>query len=171
MTKLFILSNNKNRQRGFTLIEMIIYVSLLSLLLLVLTDIFTSSLDVRLESQSFSSVEQDSRFITTRLTYDLHRAQNISIPANIGDQGSIMQITIDGNNYSYDLSNNNLTINSNLGTNQLNSYNTRVSALSFKRVGNPGGKNDIIISFTLSSISQKTAGPATKNISLTAGIR
>src|SRR3990172_6790072 len=53
----------RNSRRGFTIIELILYMGMLSILLAVLSQIFVSILNVQLESQSSSSIEQDSRYI------------------------------------------------------------------------------------------------------------
>src|SRR3989344_6301854 len=105
-----ILSSSKdqmpNVQKGFTLIELIIYMGLLVILLSVLTSIFMSSLDVQLESQANSAVEQDGSYILSRLAYDIHRAEAISIPdmpGSPGDQADNFRIVVNSVNYSYSI--------------------------------------------------------------------
>src|SRR3990167_8822134 len=91
-------------KRGFTLIEIIIYMALLSIFLLTLTDIFVSILDVQLESDATSAVEQDGRFLLSRLAYDINRANAITIPGAIGSSSNSLEMTIAADTYTYTLS-------------------------------------------------------------------
>src|SRR3990172_1905169 len=86
----------RRRRTGFTLIEIIIYMALLSIFLLTLTDIFVSILDVQLESDATSAVEQDGRFILSRISYYIPRATDISTPPQIGQTRSNLIMTIAG---------------------------------------------------------------------------
>src|SRR3989344_9090196 len=76
--------NNSGLLRGVTLIELLLYMGLLALFLLVLTDIFVAITSVRTETETTSAVEQDGRFIISRLAYDVSRADSISIPPQLG---------------------------------------------------------------------------------------
>src|SRR3990167_2520551 len=97
----------RNKQRGFTVIEMVIYIGTLAIFMAILTQIFTSILNVRTKTESTSSLEQDSKYVLSRLVYDINRAQSITRPVNLGGQESRLEITIDGNPYSYFISDNN----------------------------------------------------------------
>ena len=59
---------------GFTIVELTIYMALLAVFLVIMTQILVSILDLQLESQATSFVEQDSRYILSRLAYDINRA-------------------------------------------------------------------------------------------------
>jgi len=67
----------KKTQRGLTLVEMLLYMAVFSILLTVLLQIFFSALDVQLESKATSGVDQDGTYIMARLTYDIQRAQAV----------------------------------------------------------------------------------------------
>lgn len=159
-----------NSKKGFSLVEMLLYMGLLSILLVVMVDLFASSLDLQLESQSTTSVNRDARFLFSRLSYDINRAQSIVSPS-LGAQGSSLQLTIGGVNYTYAQNNGNLQLTNNNGTDNLNSYGTTISNLSFRTVGNVGGKHSVRISFTLTSTTERVSGPETKNIETTIGLR
>lgn len=156
---------------GFTLMEIVIYTGLLSIFLVVLTGIFLSILDTQLESQTISSVQQDGRFIINKLIYDINRANNIFVPADIGDSTNTLELSISGTNYIYDLVNGKLRLSIGTNANLLNGFDTTVSNLTFQRLGNAGGKNSIKIGFTIASITQRTAGPEIKNFQTTAALR
>lgn len=161
----------KGESKGFTLVEIIMYMGILTFLLLILTQLLSQVLSVHLESEVTSQVQQDSRFILTRLAHDINRAENIILPATPSATTSSLQVVIDGVSNSYSLSGGNLLITNNLGSDNLNSYGTTVSNLSFRRLGNIGGKNTITVSFMLQSVTVREKGPEIKNFQITAGTR
>ncbi len=160
-----------NLNRGFTLVELIIYMGLLVIFLLVLSNIFASILDVRTESESISAVEQDGRFIMARLSYDINRASAVSTPASLGGSGNSLTMVIGSVNYTYALSGSNLVLTNDLGTNNLNSSESTISSLSFQRLGNSGGKDTVKIQFTVNSVAQRDKGVETKTFYITGGRR
>lgn len=161
----------KLNQNGFTLIELMIYMALLSMLLLIIVQIFSSVLSVRNESQAQNAVSNDSKYILSRLEYDIARASSITIPASPGATDSSLQLIIDGAPYSYALSGVNLNINDSLSTDALNSSETQISGISFTRRGNSGGKNTISLQFTVNSVAQDKSGPVSKTIQTSIGLR
>ena len=163
------MKNNK----GFTLIELLIYMGILSILLTVFTSIFMSSLDVQLESEANSSVEQDGSYILSKLAYDIHRAQSITTPALGATSTTDFQIVVNGGNYTYSIdAGNNLVLANDLGTNTLNGYNSSISSLSVTRLGNAGKIEDNLdISFTITSKTKKNTGYETKNFQTNLALR
>lgn len=158
-------------KKGFTLVELLIFMGIFSVFILILTDIFVSVLDVQTESESISAVEQDGRFILSRLIYDVERSQSLNLPVNIGDTSDTLQTVIDGINYLYRLSGSDLILENDEGINKLNSFDSNVSSINFKRLGNMSGKNTIKINFTLTSKAERKSGPEVKNFETTIGIR
>lgn len=157
--------------RGFTIVEMVLYVSLLSILLLIFTEVLGTIVDVRLESEATSSVEQDSRFILARMAHDIRRASAILIPASLGNETSSLQLTIDGINYTYGQSGANLTLSNHNGTQQLSSVGTTVSNLRFQRIGNALGKDTVRMNFTLESVAVRKSGTERRSFQTTFGLR
>src|SRR4030043_150732 len=88
-------------QKGFTLVEILLYMGLLAILLVVLTEILVSILAVKTESEATSSVEQDSRFILSRMAYDISCATEINTPPQIGQTRSNLRMTVGGVLYEY----------------------------------------------------------------------
>jgi prepilin-type N-terminal cleavage/methylation domain-containing protein len=132
-----------NSKKGFTLIELAVYLGILSILLLVLSSFFNSAMDTLLQSQATSPTEQDSKFILNRLMYDITNADSLTTPANPGDQGQTLQLVRSGITYTYTQTNNNLTITDNVGgTDVLNSPQASISGLLFKRIGYATGKTN-----------------------------
>lgn len=162
---------NKFTKKGFTLVELLIFMGIFSLLIFIIVDIFSSALETNQEIQSFSVVQQDGSYIISRLQYDISRAQTITIPASLGTQTTSLQVIVDGTTHTYQLNSDNLLLTDPTGTNQLNSFDTVVSNISFTRVGNVGGKNTIKLAFTLASKTQRPQGPEIKNFQTTIGLR
>lgn len=158
-------------QKGFTLIEMLIYMGLLSILLISITDMFVAVLNVKLESEATSAVEQDSQFIINRLNYDISRATNIAQPANPGDISTSLSLDIAGETFTYQLNGNNLELTNNSGTYAINSNQTTVPTLSFLKIGSPGGKATARITLEIESVTQTHAGTESKNFVWTVGTR
>jgi len=161
----FLEEYKKSSQKGITLIELLLYMGIFSILLGVLVQLFGTIVNVSLESQANSSVSQDGRYILSRITYDVRQADvtKITSPAVYGVQNPAIQVlqftTIDGTIYKYWMSGNNLMLD-NLTvipntSYQVNSYGTSVSNLSFTRMKSTTTtstpKNIITVSFTLTS--------------------
>lgn len=159
------------KQKGFTLVEMLIYMGLMAGFLLVLTDVLVAILDVKTESAATSSVEQDGRYITARFAYDVAQATSISQPPSLGATGEILTMVVGGNTYTYSLSGTNLQLVNNLGTNNLNSSESKVSGLTFQRLGNIGGKDTIKVTYILTSSTTRIGGSETRTFTTTVGRR
>jgi len=160
----------KNK-KGYTLIELLMYMGVFLILLLVFFQILGSVLDAQLESESASAIEQDSKFILGKLTYDIQQAQTINTPSQPGTQNTNMQLTINSTLYTYAVTSGNLQLTNNNGTDNLNSYTTSVSNFTINRIGNQGGKNSLSISFTLTSKITRNAGTDTKTYQTTIATR
>ena len=159
----------KNYKKGYTLIELLIFMGMFSILLVVMTNIFSQIMDVRRESESVSSVEQDGNYILNRFIYDISRASGINIPNAVGVTNTVLDLTIDSTNYVYGLNNENLQLTANSQTYQLNGTNTTISNLSFKRIGNDDNKDTIQLNYTVTSPGP--SGPETKDYQTTVGLR
>lgn len=137
--------------RGFTLIEILIYMGLMAALITVLTNVFVTVLETQLESSSVSVVEIDGRYVLSRLIYDIHRATSITTPAVAGQTSPGLTLNIGGPNHTYTVTDGVLYLD---GSSRLTSIDTSVSNLSFTRVGNSTDNDTLRISFTLTSLAQ-----------------
>jgi type II secretory pathway pseudopilin PulG len=159
--------------KGFTLVELLMYMGIFMILLIVFLQLFSSILDVSLESQSTSAVSIDGKYILARLTYDLQNATSVVTPANVGDTRSSLEVISNGADEDFVLSNNNLVLN-NISANTfdtINSAETTVSNLSFTRLGTQNGKPTVTISFTLTGTAKRTSGLEVRNFTTTVGLR
>lgn len=160
----------KVNQRGFTLVEMLVYIGVLSLLLMALSNVFGMIVDTQLESRSTSDVDQDGRYIIARLIYDTHQAANIITPSSPGSQSATLQISVNSINYTYSLNNGNLELTNDQGTNQLNSASTTVSGVSFTRIGNGDNTDTIRANFTVTSTTTRNSGAESRAFQTTFGL-
>jgi type II secretory pathway pseudopilin PulG len=156
---------------GFTLVEMLLYMGLLSMLLLIFTNIFTAILDTQLSSTATGSVAQDGRFIYSRFIYDINQATAVTTPANLGDTTNILVLQNNGITYQYQLINGNLEIDDGTTSAQLNSFDTSVSNLQFKKIGNVGGRPTVQLDFTITTKINGHGTAESKNFQTTAGLR
>ena len=147
--------------------------AILSILLVALFQLLTSIFDVQLESQATSSVSSDGRFILNRLGYDISRAGAITSP-DVGSQAASLVFSDGSETYTYSLADGNLILSATpSGTqDQLNSYGTSVSDLSFLRLSDVGGEIDTItVTFTLESIVIRRGGTESETFRITIGTR
>lgn len=157
--------------RGFTLVEILLYMALLSIFLITLVDVLVSVLDVQLESQATSAVDIDSRFISSRLNYDILRASAITTPSSLGGVSNNLVMTVGGTQYNYSLSGGNLVLNDGSGSYNLNSSQSKLVSISFQKLGNTGGKETINVVYTLESETTRASGKESRTIDTVFGRR
>ncbi len=163
----------RTNQKGVTLIELLMYMALLTILVTLISGIFASVLDSQLEAEASSAVDQDGRYLMAKLTRDMQSASAITQPA-AGQQGSTLQITVNSINYTYTSNGSgNLQLTNNNGTDNLNSFGTSVSNLNFQRIGSGGTNDTIRVSFTVTSRTKRSSGPQneTRNFETTLGLQ
>lgn len=152
---------------GFTVMELVLYMGLLLILLTILSQLFTASIETHVESQQFSYVQQDGRYIMNRLTYDIQQASSVTTPSALGGSGSTLAIVIGGITYTYSLTSGNLLVN---GT-RLNGFDTTISNLTFQKLGNSGGKPTVKFSYTVTGLTPLNGQNEVKNYTSTAGLK
>lgn len=130
-------------KKGFTLIELLLYMALVIIFLGILTNLFVSVLDIKNESTAQSSIEQDGRFILSRLLYDANVAGSDAIALN------------------YSLVGEDLILNNE----KLNSSEIKVLEFTTLSLGNISGKKSLQVKFKLE------AGSETRDYQITLGSR
>lgn len=146
-------------QRGFTLIELMIYMGLLSIFLFVMTDLLASTLDIRANSTSNSAVVLEAEYLRRRLEYDVHRSTAISAPST-GASGSTVSLTIGGSTYSYASSSGSLVLTTGGVSYPLTNDAVQLTSFSVSRVGNGNANDTLRFAFTLDSTTQLRGVPA-----------
>ena len=135
----------KNKH-GFTLVELLLVMGIMSILMIILFQVFGSILDLKLRSEATTYVAQDSRYLITRLTYDISRASDVTLPVELSS-GSSLTLVIDGQNYLYSLDDNILKLSVGGGDNlALNGIGSKINTLTFTRFANIGTKRIVQIS-------------------------
>ena len=152
------------KQRGFTIVELLLYMGLLTILMTILTRLFTATIDVQLSSEATGGVEEDSRYIYSRLAYDLSRADSIVTPAIPGASSDSLTIVIGSKTYTYRVSGTNLILANDTGEGALNSYMTGISNVTFTSLGSDTGKKSIQVKYTITSTIQSSSGLVSRNI-------
>lgn len=165
LSKNIVASRRSLQRAGFTIIELLLSIGLLTILLGVLTNLLLTTLDIQLRSASSSQVEQDARYLALRLTYDVHRASAITVPVLDGQSDTVSTVIIDGSTHAFSIQNGSLSLASPLGTDPLTSVGTIVSGFLVTRIGNMNGDDTLRFEFTL------TSGTETKDYQTSVGLR
>ena len=160
-----------NPSSGFTLVELIIYMGLLTVMILIFTEIFVSTIDNQLSSRNTSNVADDGRYIYSKFIYDVNGAQSITEPIAFGSPEAKMTLLIGGQNYTYSLSNNNLIVTDSAGSYTLNGYGSSISALLFTKVGTTSAKSTVKINFTVKGTTTIHGILDQQSFQTTAGLR
>jgi len=167
----------KKQQSGFTLIEALVYIALVSGILIVATSFAWNIVNSRTVAFATQEVEQNGRFIMQKTSQIFKEANQINSPA-IGASGNSVEIEMD------DAGTEIITITQN-GTNieyqynsdpvmELNSDLVEISDLQFTNLSsNSGSTRNIGISFTLNHInpSNRQEWSYTQNYSTTIELR
>ncbi|MBI5127786.1 prepilin-type N-terminal cleavage/methylation domain-containing protein [Candidatus Roizmanbacteria bacterium] len=157
-------------KKAFTLIELIIFMGIFSILIFILTDIFISSLKTKTSSESSAAINQDARFIFAKLTSDINNANSIISP-DLGVSSSTLDLILYGIPETIRLNNNNIELITGGTTYVLNGINSRITNLAFTRLGNDLGKNTIRINLTLQSSAVVNKNPEIISLETTVGLR
>ncbi len=155
------------KKRGFTLIETIIYMGIFSTLLIVLSTLFSTIVDQQFNNKTASFLDSDYSFITSRLMYEAQNSSGILTPNEIGDESQLVTFETPFGEKIIRTRNNNLELVS-LGTVEiLNSQNTTIQDVRFKRLGNLNGRQAVEFKAEISSkLPSKIFTPITISIIL-----
>lgn len=89
-------TKNTKKQFGFTLVELLVYFGLFSILLVVMTSVFISMLEQRTEDTAQSFLQQESQYLLTKLKSLVYEADTIVLPADPGDSGTSLSFQAQG---------------------------------------------------------------------------
>jgi hypothetical protein len=143
-------------KRGFTIMEMLLYMGIISVFLLVLSGVLIAVLDTQLQSNSASSVDQGGQYLLVRLQYDVRRAQSIITPAAIGSTADSLSLNIGGVTYAFSVNSGVLSTTFGGKSYALSPYDVSISNFTITRIGNTGGKNSLRIGFSVTSNTVST---------------
>lgn len=150
---------------GFTLMETVIYMTIFSTLLIVLSTLFSAIIDKQFGNRAKSVLDSDYFYISSRVRYEGLNAQKILTPIQIGESTQLVAYEANSKTRILRARNNNLELVIDGGTYVLNSQATEFSNASFKRKGNINGRQIIEISATLNPKNKsKTTAPIPINL-------
>ena len=147
------------KSAGATLVELLLYIGILSVLLVALSAMFFLILDNQARSLANTGLEENSKFLSARLSYDLRRASNITSPAAVGSTTSSLQMTIGDEIYTYSIVGGIMQLASPSATIDLHGSDVIASQLQVTRQGNPYGKHSFQVSYDLDT-AQQVSGAA-----------
>ena len=134
--------------KGFTLIELMLYVAIASLMLSAIVFSVSLVLESRVRQQTVNEVEGQALTVMQFMARAIRDAKTISTPA-IGIGGSTLTITTSAGTVTFDVTNNVLQMSENGAVHPLTNNRVVVSELTFtnaSRVDTPG---IVRVSFTL----------------------
>lgn len=157
-------------KKGFTLIELIIYMGIFSVLVFIFTDIFVSSIQTKTTGESAASVNQDANFILTKLEHDINNSTSVVSPI-LGQTSSTLIFVQSGEQITYRLTNGDLERVVGTEVNSLNSWGTSLTNLGFQNIGNALGKSTIKVDMTIQSDATTNNKAEVINLETTVGTR
>ncbi len=145
-------------QKGFTLVELILYVSICSILLLTISSFLSFLLGARVRSQAITEVNQQGFQVMSLITQTIRNGRSIQVPS-IGTSSSTLSITTGNallNPIVFSLSSTTVQITegSKTAVPLINSR-VRLSSLTFQNVSSSSSVEKIIrISYTIDYVNQ-----------------
>ena len=165
----------KITQKGTSLIELLLYFALLTVILLIAVDLMIRTGEFSMEASNQNVLQEDARFIGNRLTYDIHQAGAVTTPASLGQTTQTLTFTVGTETHTYSLNGGSLEYQEIVGPNtqtaNINSNLTKINSLSFQRLGNTNGKHTIKITFEVEDLKGKKGGPLKKTFETVVGLR
>ena len=158
-------------KKSFTIIELLLYMGILSIILFIFIDLFISMSRLRTETQAISNVQQDTSYLLNKFIYDIHQASTISIPATPLAQSNTLNLIINGTSYSYSSQSGNLNLYDGINNYQMNGYDTTLTNLLFTRLGNGDVYDLIKINLSITSKVRDQKGYETRSFETMVGLR
>ena len=99
-------------KKGFTLVEILIYIAILGLVLASITGFFLNTISANLKENSYQEVQQNGRFVMTKITQETKKAIGINspVPGSYGNSLSLVMSDSNLNPTVFDLNNGKLRI-------------------------------------------------------------
>lgn len=144
-------------KKGYTLIELLVFLALTGIFLVVTTQLLQSVVDFKLESSSSSAVDMNGNYLYTRLKYDLRRATSISTPASANQTSNSLTIIAGGSTLTYTVSSGRLLLSTSIGSLPLSDNSVQVQNFSVTRTGGVASQSiGVQVKFDVESVEQTT---------------
>ncbi len=155
---------------GFTLVELLLYMGLLTVFITGLTTLFVASLETQLEGQAVSIVSQEGQYLLQRLEYDVYRADAITSPAP-GNSSSSLALSIGGQTYTYQPSGDTLELSIGGVAEPMHREDLSIQNLVFTRVSDGSTYDSLRVSFDASAGATPERVSEERRFATTIGVR
>ena len=152
--------NKKINNSGVTIVELLVYLGLSTIILLILSELFVNILDESVETQNYSTVQTDGRYIMARLRYQINNADSVTFPLSLGSSQNELIVVNSGNLYHYYVADEKFYMSDDGDVSQylISNLDNRITDVSFTRTGNSDNLRPVIlIDFTVSTGVEGTA--------------
>ncbi len=141
------------KQKSFSLIEILLYISMVSIIILAVSTLLAMILNARIKTETMLEVESQGQFLVETITKSINEAQSVNLPAaTTGDSLSLATNDVNTTPTVYALSSGALTIAEGaLPNEKLTNSKITVSNLNFTNTQNAGSTSGAIqVNFTIS---------------------
>jgi len=135
------------KSRAFTLIELLLYVSLSGVIIFTTTMLLMSVLDARAKNQTILTVDSEGAKAMTIINQTVRNATAINLPANSGDTGA--ELRLNGSTIRFSLTNGIIQMYDNGDTIPLTSCKVTISNLQFRNLSGTSTPGNIDTTFTV----------------------
>lgn len=165
------MSIKKIHNHGNTIVELTLYMGLLSIFLLALFNLFSLIISTQTRATAVSLVQTNGNYLLAKLSYDINQADAITYPLSVGTSAFTMTLVNNGVSYVYSVNNGRLNLSDGTAAYGLNDSDTAISNFFVRRLGNPSGSNSLQLSFTITSLVVDNTGTKSADFSTTSAIR
>lgn len=140
-----------NKQKGFSLIELLLYISMTAIVVLVISGLLYTILQSKVKNQTIAEVEQQGALAVQIISQTIRNSQSINTPTSgsSGNSLSLAQVSASVNPTVFDLSNGSLRITEGTGSAvSLTNSRVSVSGLTFQNLS-----ASVKFQFTISHIN------------------
>lgn len=164
-------------QSGFTLLELLLYTAIASIMVTAISTTFVLSIQSRIKNQTIAEVEQQGAAAMELITYEIRNADALVTPANAGDSGASLVLTAqDSDTITIDVDGDDalqITDSGTATTTEITSSRVNISGMTFTNLTPSGAPASVRIEYTV--IYDNTQGrneySYTKNFIATANLR
>ena len=140
-------------ERGFTIIELLLYSAISAAMIASISIILSTLLDIRIKNQSIAEVEQQGQILMSSLTKAIRNADTVNdLPQ--GATEAVLSITANGVNTVYSSENGRMMVSINGGgAIPLTNSKVEITNLRFSNYARPGTNGLFRIEFTISRLN------------------
>lgn len=146
-----IPTRSSSPSRGFTLVELLVYFALFSILLVVITNLFIDALAQRTRDSMRSSLQQESEYVLAKLRHTVLNADAITHPVLSGESSPTLELNVGGDTYRYSIDSQRLLESRPDQQSYLTSNTLRVSDFAVENQSGSGTSQTVTITFTMTA--------------------